>query len=367
MKKRPLSRMLGRKPPESDATAVAEGQPADASDLKKSAAPDDGKKTDNGQAKAKTKTREKGFRAGEEPQAKVLGESKFDIVSSALMSFVIGTSFGVGWLGVMYLTMLAYARADRLPQRVEVIEVYGGGGGTLEGTPGAVEEMNVANADAADMASNNMEDASDFEPPQVEVTSSAVIDALSDIPPDIAIDMADALPNADLVAMGKKASRVGTGKSYGTGNGPGGGVPREQRWTIVFSAGQSADEYARQLDYLHVELAVPASSSSLEYVSHFTGATQKHIGLTTADKRLFFLWQGAGRKSADVTLLQRAGVNVGNKPIFQFYPPEVEDQLSQMEVKYAGRQPAEIRATRFQVTPSGGGYAVKVLSQEPIG
>ncbi len=361
--KRPLTRMLGRKP-ETETEAPEQGtgvgtRPDPKVDASKPSAdkkPEDGKGQPNGKPSAD----------GETPPPKVLGESRFDVISSALMSFVIGTSFGVGWLFVMYLTMLAYAHADRLPQRVEVIEVFGGGGGTLEGTPGAVEEMNVAGAEAADMASNNMEDASNFEPPQVEVTSSAVIDALSDIPPDIAIDMADALPNADLVAMGKKASRIGTGKAYGTGNGPGGGIPREQRWTIVFSAGQSAEEYARQLDFLGIELATPASAGSLEYASNFSTTPTRRIGLAGADKRLFFLWQGAGRKSSDVALLQRAGINVGNNPIFQFYPPQVEDQLSQMEVKHAGRQPAEIRATRFQVIPNGRGYAVKVLSQEPM-
>jgi hypothetical protein len=356
--KRPLSRMMGRKPPsETDPTekaAVAEARPD----------PD----LDATTEKALKKAAPKGPPAGAEvPPPRVLGESKFDVVSSALMSFVIGTSFGVGWLGIMYLTMQAYANADRLPQRVEVIEVFGGGGGTLDGTPGAVEAMNVSGADASDMASNNMEDASDFEPPQVEVTSSAVIDALSEVPPEFAIDMADALPNANLVAMGKKASRIGTGKAYGTGTGPGGGIPREQRWTIVFSAGQSAQEYARQLDFLGIELATPVSAGSLEYASNFSGTPTRRIGLAAADKRLFFLWQGAGRKSSDVALLQSAGINVGNKPIFQFYPPQVEDQLSQMEVKHAGRQPAEIRATRFQVVPSGRGYAVKVLSQEPLG
>ena len=231
--KRPLSRMAGVKPAteveEKDKPVVAEAAPVKPGG-NGGAEPADGKRP----ADAKAKPNGKPVSDEEAPPPKVLGESKFDVVSSALMSFVIGTGFGVGWLFVMYLTMLAYAKADRIPQRVEVIEVFGGGGGTLDGTPGAVEEMNVAGADAADMASNNMEDASNFEPPQVEVTSSAVIDALSDIPPDIAIDMADALPNADLVAMGKKASRVGTGKAYGTGNGPGGGIPREQRWTIVF-------------------------------------------------------------------------------------------------------------------------------------
>ena len=50
---------------------------------------------------------------------------------------------------------------------------------------------------------------------------------------------------------------------------------------------------------------------------------------------------------------QKAGIDVGEGVVIQFYPKEVEDQLAQLEVRYRGRQPAEIRVTRFSVVPEG--------------
>ena len=56
--------------------------------------------------------------------------------------------------------------------------------------------------------------------------------------------------------------------------GPGdGGVPREQRWSIVYNPGQTPDEYAVQLDALKVELAVVSGPNQLTYVSNFSNAT----------------------------------------------------------------------------------------------
>ncbi len=301
-----------------------------------------------------------------EIEPKVQGESKLDRVSSFLMSVVIGAAMAVGWLAIIYVTQKAFAA--KIPARLEIVEVYGGGGGSPDGTPGATEEVNVPGAEASPFASNNMEDASEFEEPAVEQTSSAMIDALAEPPPEMAqIDIAEALPNAGPVASGKRSSKIGTGgRAYGFGPGDG-GVAREQRWVIVFNPGQTADEYARQLDYLGVELAVPSGAANLEYASNFSSATPtKRIGLAKADQRLYFLWQGAGRKSSDVSLLQKAGIQVGNKAIFQFYPKAVEDILAQLEVQYKGRQPAEIRNTRFSVVSNGNGYAFKVLSQEPL-
>ena len=52
--------------------------------------------------------------------------------------------------------------------------------------------------------------------------------------------------------------------------------------------------------------------------------------------------------------------------MLQFYPKGVEQQLAQLEVRYRGRQPAEIRFTRFSVVPTGGGYGFEVLAQEPL-
>ncbi len=302
-------------------------------------------------------------------EPRVLGESKFDRVSSALLAFVIGASLGVAFLFLMYLAEQAFNR--RAPAPIEIIEVAGGGGGgSPDGTPGATEAMNIAGAEAGAQASNNMEEASSFEEPAVEMTSTAVIDALAEAPPDqmTDVDIADILPNAGAIASGKKTSKIGTGKSFGFGPGPGGGFTREQRWVIVFKDGQTLDEYARQLDFLGVELATPTSTGGLDYASKFAAANPvRRTGLAAADQRLYFLWQGAGRKTTDVQLLARAGVTVGNKPIFQFYPKAVEDILVDKEVRFAGRQPGEIRSTRFQVVSAGNGYDVKVISQEPLG
>ncbi len=52
--------------------------------------------------------------------------------------------------------------------------------------------------------------------------------------------------------------------------------------------------------------------------------------------------------------------------MLQFYPKGVEDQLAQLEVRYRGRQPGEIRVTRFSVVPKGDGYGFQVIAQETL-
>ncbi len=149
--------------------------------------------------------------------------------------------------------------------------------------------------------------------------------------------------------------------------GPGdGGFAPEQRWSIIFKTGDSIEEYARQLDALHVELAVVIPPNQLVYVSNFSSPEPtKRYGTGRSDRRLYFLWQGGGRKASDVALLKRAGVEVGDT-VIQFYPADVEEKLRQKEVRYRGRQPSEIRITRFQVVPTDNGYDFKVIAQEAL-
>jgi hypothetical protein len=52
--------------------------------------------------------------------------------------------------------------------------------------------------------------------------------------------------------------------------------------------------------------------------------------------------------------------------VLQFYPKGVEDQLAQLEVRYRGRQPGEIRVTRFNVVAKEGGYGFQVFAQETL-
>lgn len=295
----------------------------------------------------------------------VRGESKYDRVTSFLMAVVLGAILVVGWLAIVYASNQAYA--SRVTSPLQIIEV-GGGGGSPDGTPGSTEKIDVAGADAAAMASNNPEEASEFEEPSVEQTPGAMLDAVSETSQSLAeVDLGATMPTGGPVASGRRASKLGRG-GPGLGFGPGdGGVAREQRWSIVFNTGQDPSEYARQLDALHVELAIVASSDQLLYVSHFSDPTPtKRYGAGRSDHRLYFLWQGRGRKASDLALFKKAGVEIGDENVFQFYPAEAERRLAELEVRYRGRNPGEIRVTRFQVVAKGGSYDFEVVAQETL-
>ncbi len=296
---------------------------------------------------------------------RVFGESPYDRVTSILMAVVLGASVVVGWLYLIYKTNQEYA--TRVTAPLQIVEVFGGGGGSPEGMAGATEKVDVPGAEAATRASNNEEAAGEFEPPSVQKTPSAMIDALADSGQNVAeVDMSAEVSGGP-VAGGRRASKLGTG-GPGLGLGPGdGGVPAEQRWSIVYNPGQTIEEYARQLDALGVELAVVSGADQLTFASRFSDPTPaKRIGSGQGDNRLYFLWQGRGRKTSDVALLAKVGVEVGEGVVLQFYPKGVEQQLAQLEVRYRGRQPAEIRFTRFSVVPTGTGYGFSVLAQEPL-
>jgi hypothetical protein len=299
-------------------------------------------------------------------EAKVRGESPYDRVTSFLMATVLGAILVVSWLALVYISNQAYA--SRVTPPLQIIDVGGGGGGSPEGTPGSTEKIDVPSAGSSAFASNNEEEAGDFEEPSVQQEPGAMIDAISEAGESMAeVDIGAVMPSGGAVATGKRSSKLGTG-GPGLGYGPGdGGVSREQRWSIVFTRGQSLEEYARQLDALKVELAVVNGPNQLVYVSNFSSPQPtKRYGTGQKDNRLYFLWQGAGRKESDLALLKKAGITVGENVVLQFYPEGVENRLAQLEVRYRGRQPAEIRVTRFQVVPSGNSYDFKVIAQEAL-
>ncbi len=297
-------------------------------------------------------------------EAKIRGESRYDQVTSLLLAVVLGSLLVFGWLMLVYATQYAYA--SRVAAPLEIVEVYGGGGGSPEGEIGGVETINVPGAPAGERASNNEADASDFEPPSVMATPGAMLDAAAGAGQALAeADLGPAMPTGGAVASGKRASRIGTGRP-GYGFGPGdGGVRAEERWSILFNPGQTSQEYARQLDFFHVELATIQGPDQLVYASNLSADPPTvRYGQSRSDNRLYFAWQGQGRKVSDVELLTKAGIPVGDKPILQFYPKEVEAALARLEVEYKGRQPTEIRVTRFRVVPRDAGYGFEVVDQQ---
>jgi hypothetical protein len=295
----------------------------------------------------------------------VRGESRYDRVSSFLMAIVMGAAFVVGWNQMILWMDRAYD--SRVTAPLEIVEVSGGGGGTPEGEPGAKEEVNVAGAEAADQASNNPEEASEFEEKSVQETPAVMLDAAAEAGENMSeVDVASVMPSGGPVATGKRSSKLGTG-GPGLGFGPGdGGIRREQRWVIIYKPGQSPEDYARQLDALGVELGTVVGNQMV-YASHFSNPTPtRRTGAGDSEHRLYFVWSGGTRKGSDVALLKKAGIDVGEGAIFQFYPAQVENYLAQLEVRFKGRQPAEIKRTRFEVVPSGATYTFLVQSQDPL-
>lgn len=301
----------------------------------------------------------------------VRGESQVDRATAMLMSLVIGVGIIVGWLYLIYCTSQAYQAKAVAP--VEIVEVSGGGGGSPEGEAGASESVDVAGGDPGDAASNaSAEDTSGYEEPAVEQTSSAVLDgmaAAADADLGEGAEMSAPMSGGS-VASGKRASKIGTG-GIGLGSGgPGdGGVTRENRWVIIYPPGQAAEEYARQLDGLGVELAAFGGSNSLQIATNFSGTPVKRTKLVSQfnqEKRLYFTWAGTTRKGNDIELLKKAKIDPGDRPILAVYPPGVEDKLAQLEQKYKGRAPAEIRQTRFSVIGSGSSWDFAVMSQTPL-
>ncbi len=99
-------------------------------------------------------------------EARVRGESPYDRVTSFLMATVLGAILVVGWLALVYVSNQAFA--SRVTPPLQIIDVGGGGGGSPEGTAGSIEKIDVAGAEAAPFASNNEEEAGDFEEPSVQ-------------------------------------------------------------------------------------------------------------------------------------------------------------------------------------------------------
>lgn len=301
----------------------------------------------------------------EAPAPLVRGESDFDRVSSLLLAVILGAALIFGWLALVYATNQAYQRRVTAP--LEIVDVSGGGGGTPEGQIGGIETVQVAGGAESDRASNNEEEAAEFEEASVQETPSAMLDTVSEAGQNLAeVDVGAVMPTGGKVATGRRASKIGNG-AVGYGFGPGdGGVRKEDRWTILASPGQTAEEYARQLDALKIELAIVQGKQML-YMSNFSADQPvRRAGTGIGDNRLYFIWRGQGRKATDLALLSKAGIEVGEGVIFQFYPPAVEQRLAQLEVRFKGRQPGEIRRTQFRIVPASGGYDFEVVSQETL-
>jgi acetyl esterase/lipase len=187
-----------------------------------------------------------------------------------------------------------------------------------------------------------------------------------------------ASPKSSLPAVGTSDGGVasGAGSELNFGREPASGletkhiIGRSKRWRIHWAPADLPD-YARQLDFFNVELAVAGEGEpNLSYVANFTKPQpDSRKGTRRAEKRLCMTWNGRGGKLVDFDkeLLGRAGISTADRVSLHCYSAELENALAWIEREHAaeaGHQSVEdFQQTTFGVRPSGKGYQIYIESQ----
>lgn len=282
----------------------------------------------------------------------VIRVTPYDQVSSWLLAVVSALGFSV------FVLTAAWVSIDPVPVRVavpvEIIENEGGGveDGSPDETlkldgPGPENELAVLNGDDSDEV-------------QVEETLDAVMDVA-----DQATDQAEMHFEFATRTTGKKGSASGTGKrALGFGSGKA-GTPREQRWFVSYNDRETLEEYGKQLEFFRIELGMLTADGKLIYLSKLSSPkpVSKTASTGKGESRLYMTWQGGARRRADMELFQRAGIDVAQNVLMQFYPPDVEKILVRLELDYKKRPLSEIRRTAFSTRPAANGYEFFVTNQ----
>jgi hypothetical protein len=269
-----------------------------------------------------------------------------------LIALVAALGFSVFVLTAAWISIKPVPVRVAVP--VEIIENQGAGveDGSVEESlkldaPGPENELAVLNGEDGDV-------------PEVEETLDNVMDVA-----DQATDQAEMHFEFATRTVGQKGKGTGTGKRA-LGMGPGkAGTPREQRWFVSYNDRETLEEYGRQLEFFHIELGMLTPDGKLVYLSKLS--TPKPVSKTTTsgkgESRLYMTWQGGARRKADVQLFERAGIDVRQNVLMQFYPPDVEKILARLELEYKKRPLKEIRRTAFSTRPAGKGYEFFVTNQ----
>ena len=142
----------------------------------------------------------------------------------------------------------------------------------------------------------------------------------------------------------------GDGRTQGDGDGRGRG--RKRHWEFIFPTGITAAEYARQLDYFGIELAVLQPGGKVAYVSKLASRTPTvRYGASETEQRYYLTWLKGELQTVERDILTRARVEHDERLILKFLPPPLEAQLVEMEAAKAGAQRDLVRATHFGIRP----------------
>lgn len=267
--------------------------------------------------------------------------------------------------------------SPKRPPAVQLLEEDPGGdpNGFVDGTPG--ETLALGSPDVDPNAPVMAE--AEAIPDTAEVSAES-LDSVADVADSTEMESSDSSDGPVVNRSFAMASIVPArpGSPFGTVGGTGrppigfgkgkGGFPREMRWFVKFVERGTLDEYAQQLEFFGIELGALMPDGKLVLVSKLTAGkpTVRTVTNGQEEKRLYFTWKGGTRKTLDLQLFQKAGVDASNALIMHFYPQETENQLAVLELEYKKRKANEIKKTYFAVRAAKDGFEFTITSQTGI-
>jgi hypothetical protein len=283
--------------------------------------------------------------------------TSYDKVSSWIVSLLVVAGVTVGSLFLIFVTRNFIVGQFAVP----VTPINTGGGGT-GGVGGSSSETEIETPGA--------EEAALFDEPQMQDTLSAVATAVSSRTALLADDAIDvgaepSVGRGDNRTPGFGGGRGGgIGGGIGSGFGPGRGGPAEPRREIRFEPA-SLQEYAEWLDFFKIELGVLGQDNKVYYAYNLSRAKPSvRVGDPADESRLYMNPTDSQFAALDRQLIAKAGVGDKGRIVLQFYPPEAQGILVNLEQKHAGtRKPETIRSTVFRVTRTGNRFEFSVADQ----
>lgn len=270
-----------------------------------------------------------------------LAVSSHDRAAGLLVTLLIIVGTTVFCLLVIWLTSQIFIRPAPVPV---IVESIGGRGDSPLGLSQEIDPPGV-------------EELPDLVMPQLQQTLATVMESAR-----VASVVDETL---DAVQSGPRAGTGDNRRAGVTGPGDGPGIPRHLRWEIVYESGSTLDAYARALDEFGIELGVLESDGQVTYVGELSSEKPNvRTSGTSGEQRLHFAWKKSPRQQADQELLKKAGVAWNGRPILQFIPADVENQMANLErIKADGRPVERIRKTIFGVRQQGQTHAFYVIKQ----
>ena len=245
----------------------------------------------------------------------VLGVTRYDRFTSVLMTLILVLSVFTLGFGAVWLVNHKIVHPTSSPKVVLVgIPDVGGGDdqfGQLD------PEQYGADYGSPDHPTDSTPQEFALESESLQETVKTLLGAVT-----TAVDMPDLLVEPVITSATRpwgNPRSLNTNGRLGIGKGKFVGVRRQDRWEISFDPGQTEKEYARQLDHFGVELGAIVNGE-LYLASQL--ASDKPVVRAVAnpnqEKRLYFSWRGGSRRQADVNLLRKAGVPLGDGVVMCF-------------------------------------------------